>query len=109
MVQMLVRILPALRRARRAVCVMRWLMLSRVCRVCASQQEQPSVRLLKHIIRCYLRLSENARARDCLRQCFPEQLRDPSFVACLKEDVATRRWLTTLLAQLGQDTTPPPQ
>ena len=79
------------------------------CRACASQQEQPSVRLLKHIIRCYLRLSENARARDCLRQCFPEQLRDPSFVACLKEDVATRRWLTTLLQQLGEGTSAPPQ
>lgn len=26
-----------------------------------AQQEQPSVRLLKHIIRCYLRLSDNAK------------------------------------------------
>lgn len=86
-------------------------------------QDQPSVRLLKHIIRCYLRLSENPRARECLRQCFPEQLRDPVrgvgardawrrgfltrrarnkqvFVACLKDDVTTRRWLTLLLQQL---------
>lgn len=43
----------------------------------ATLAEAPSVRLLKHIIRCYLRLSENPRARECLRQCFPEQLRDP--------------------------------
>ncbi len=71
-----------------------------------SQQEQPSVRLLKHIIRCYLRLSENARARECLRQCFPDQLRDPAFVACLKDDVTTRRWLTQLLVQLGQPEVP---
>ncbi len=75
-------------------------LLTRVC--VRSQQEQPSVRLLKHIIRCYLRLSENPRARECLRQCFPEQLRDPAFVACLKDDVTTRRWLTQLLTQLGQ-------
>jgi CCR4-NOT transcription complex subunit 9 len=68
----------------------------------ASQQEQPSVRLLKHIIRCYLRLSENARARECLRQCFPDQLRDPAFVACLKDDQTTRRWLQQLLVQMGQ-------
>ena len=68
----------------------------------ALQQEQPSVRLLKHIIRCYLRLSENARARECLRQCFPDQLRDPSFVACLKDDQTTRRWLQQLLVQMGQ-------
>ncbi len=46
-----------------------------------SLNEQPSLRLLKHIIRCYLRLSDNVRARDCLRQVFPEQLRDP--VRCL--------------------------
>lgn len=28
--------------------------------------EQPSNRLLKHIIRCYLRLSENPRLVNCL-------------------------------------------
>ena len=73
------------------------------------QQEQPSVRLLKHIIRCYLRLSENARARECLRQCFPEQLRDPAFVACLKDDQTTRRWLQQLLVQMGQTDAMPGQ
>ena len=62
--------------------------------------EQPSVRLLKHIIRCYLRLSDNPRARDCLRQCFPDQLRDPAFTAYLKDDVATQKWLVQLLHQL---------
>lgn len=63
-------------------------------------QEQPSVRLLKHIIRCYVRLSESQRARDCLRKCFPDQLRDPVFTSCLKDDVPTRRWLAQLLQQL---------
>merc|ERR1711871_281569 len=38
--------------------------------------EQVSVRLLKHIIRCYLRLSDNPRAREALRQCLPESLRE---------------------------------
>jgi hypothetical protein len=33
--------------------------------------KEPSVRLLKHIIRCYLRLSENMRAREALRHCLP--------------------------------------
>ena len=65
--------------------------------------EQPSVRLLKHIIRCYLRLSDNPRARECLRQCFPDQLRDPNFTACLKDDVATQKWLMQLLLQLGSN------
>ena len=46
--------------------------------------EQPSVRLLKHIVRCYLRLSDNPRAREALRQCLPDLLRNPAFTACLK-------------------------
>jgi hypothetical protein len=54
--------------------------------------EQPSPRLLKHIIRCYLRLSDNARAREALRQCLPDLLRNPQFTACLKNDETTRRW-----------------
>eukprot|EP00899_Mesostigma_viride_P001387 jgi/Mesvir1/11249/Mv01054-RA.2 len=63
--------------------------------------EQPSVRLLKHIIRCYLRLSDNPRAREALRQYLPDQLRDPNFTACLKDDVTTRRWLAQLLLNVG--------
>lgn len=61
----------------------------------------PSVRLLKHIIRCYLRLSENQRAREALRQCLPDPLKDFTFAACLKEDTVTKRWLYSLLVNLG--------
>lgn len=63
--------------------------------------EQPSPRLLKHIIRCYLRLSDNPRAREALRQCLPEFLRNPQFTACLKDDATTRRWLAQLLINVG--------
>lgn len=66
----------------------------------------PSLRLLKHVVRCYLRLSDNVRAREALRQCLPEPLRDTTFVACLKEDPATRRWLGQLLANLGEAAAP---
>ena len=59
--------------------------------------EQPSVRLLKHIVRCYLRLSDNPRAREALRQCLPDPLRNVQFTACLKDDITTRRWLAQLL------------
>lgn len=65
----------------------------------------PSVRLLKHIIRCYLRLSENPRARDALRHCLPEQLRSPQFTACLRDDAGTRRWLVTLIQNLSTEQT----
>lgn len=63
--------------------------------------EAPSVRLLKHIVRCYLRLSDNFRAREALRQCLPEPLRTPTFTACLKDDPTTRRWLAQLLVNVG--------
>ncbi|KAI5674776.1 hypothetical protein M9H77_15140 [Catharanthus roseus] len=62
-----------------------------------SLAEQPSSRLLKHIIRCYLRLSDNSRACDALRSCLPDILRDATFSSCLREDPTARRWLQQLL------------
>lgn len=68
----------------------------------ASLIEQPSLRLLKHVIRCYLRLSENPRAREALRQCLPAVLKDPNaFAVALKDDLATKRWHQQLLVNLG--------
>lgn len=72
-------------------------------------QQTPSLRLLKHVIRCYLRLSDNARAREALRQCLPECLQtDPTLshlsepiANCLREDSATKRWLSQLLTNLN--------
>jgi CCR4-NOT transcription complex subunit 9 len=46
--------------------------------------DAPAVRLLKHVVRCYLRLSDNLRAREALRACLPEPLRDNTFGALLK-------------------------
>ena len=66
----------------------------------ASLIEQPSQRLLKHIIRCYLRLCDNPRAREALRPCLPEPLRDGTFAQTLKDDPTTKRWLGQLLVQL---------
>ncbi|XP_002993082.2 CCR4-NOT transcription complex subunit 9 isoform X2 [Selaginella moellendorffii] len=63
--------------------------------------ETPSSRLLKHIIRCYLRLSDNPRACEALKTCLPEYLRDNTFSNCLREDAGTRRWLTQLLINVG--------
>mmetsp|Transcript_15077 Transcript_15077/g.39162 ORF Transcript_15077/g.39162 Transcript_15077/m.39162 type:complete len:182 (+) Transcript_15077:463-1008(+) len=68
--------------------------------------EQPSARLLKHIVRCYLRLSENSRAREALRQCLPDSLRDATFSAALKDDVSTKRWLAQLLYNITTDANP---
>merc|ERR1711871_1135465 len=68
----------------------------------AQLAESPSSRLLKHIIRCYLRLSDNPRAREALRQCLPEQFRDTTFQGVLKEDQATRVWLGKLLSNVTE-------
>ncbi|CAM9095529.1 unnamed protein product [Phaeothamnion confervicola] len=65
--------------------------------------ENPSVRLLKHIVRCYLRLSDNLRAREALRQCLPGDLRDSTFMAVLKDDVSVKRWLTQLLFNISEN------
>nr|CAG4641013.1 EOG090X09A7 [Eulimnadia texana] len=65
-----------------------------------SLAKEQSARLLKHVIRCYLRLSDNPRAREALRQCLPDQLRDSTFVNCLKDDKSTKQWLVQLLKNL---------
>lgn len=52
-------------------------------------------RLLKHIVRCYLRLSENKRAREALKTYLPQQLRNEDFDARF-EDQSLKRWLDML-------------
>jgi CCR4-NOT transcription complex subunit 9 len=66
----------------------------------------PSVRLLKHVVRCYLRLSENVRARDALRQNLPEVLRDNSFANVLRSEEIVQRWLAHLQKNLSDDREP---
>ena len=70
--------------------------------VVAALPDAPSARLLKHVTRCYLRLSDNARAREALRQCLPPLLTDPGLTACLGDDVQTRGWLAQLLVNVGR-------
>lgn len=72
-----------------------------LCNMVSSLVEQPSPRLLKHIIRCYLRLSDNPRACAALGSCLPDSLRDGTFSNCLREDQTARRWLQQLLHNVG--------
>uniref|UniRef100_A0A0G4FGM4 Cell differentiation protein rcd1 n=1 Tax=Chromera velia CCMP2878 TaxID=1169474 RepID=A0A0G4FGM4_9ALVE len=75
--------------------------------------DHPSGRLLKHVVRCYLRLSDNARAREALRQCLPAAFRvhpqhadgrdANAFNAALRDDTATKKWLTQLLWNIGDN------
>ncbi|XP_022180529.1 CCR4-NOT transcription complex subunit 9 [Myzus persicae] len=60
-------------------------------------EREPSTRLLRHVVGCYVRLSENSRAREALRQCLPEQLKDMStFSDCLARDQTIAAWLLLL-------------
>lgn len=58
-------------------------------------------RLLRHIVRCYLRLTDHARARDALKQCLPDQLRDQTYAAVINEDSSVKKWLYQLLVNIG--------
>lgn len=50
-----------------------------------------------------LSLSDNARAREALRQCLPEPLRDATFSSVLRDDAATKRCLAQLLINLSDN------
>lgn len=39
-------------------------------------------------------------AREALRQCLPDQLKDNTFANCLKEDNSTKKWLVQLVKNL---------
>ncbi|CDS41969.1 cell differentiation protein rcd1 [Echinococcus multilocularis] len=64
--------------------------------------KEQSTRLLKHVIRCYQRLCDNSRARDALRNCLPEALRNNTFAAQLVDEPATQRCLALLVEQLAR-------
>lgn len=63
--------------------------------------EHPSPRLLKHIIRCYLRLTDDQRACKALSTHLPSVLRDGTFNGFLENDLPTRQWLHQLLHKIA--------
>ena len=64
--------------------------------------KEPSGRLLKHLIRCYHRLSENSRALQALAQCLPDQLKDDTFKTLLDQDRPTKHWWKVLMKNLSE-------
>jgi CCR4-NOT transcription complex subunit 9 len=54
------------------------------------------LRLLKHIIRCYLRLADNPKAKEALRQVLPTSLQDSTFSRTLEGDRTVSLWLDDL-------------
>ncbi|KAG8230166.1 hypothetical protein J437_LFUL006098 [Ladona fulva] len=68
--------------------------------ICQTYDRFSHVAMILHVVRCYLRLSDNPRAREALRQCLPDQLKDSTFAACLADDKSTKHWLSQLLKNL---------
>jgi len=64
-------------------------------------QVHPSVRLLKHVVRCYLRLADHPRAREALKTCLPQSLRDNTFGPHLQNDPTVQKRLAQLLNAAG--------
>lgn len=54
--------------------------------VIAQIENKPSTRLLKHIIKCYNRLTENARAKLALSQNMPEIIKEKELVENLDDN-----------------------
>lgn len=62
-----------------------------------------STRLYRCTLTLFCSLSDNARAREALRQCLPEPLRDATFSSVLRDDAATKRCLAQLLINLSDN------
>ncbi|XP_021979650.1 cell differentiation protein rcd1 [Helianthus annuus] len=63
---------------------------------------KPPSQLLKHILKCFLRLSEVSRACDALVKCYPARLRDPAYLNFACEDMAVRRMADQVLQNLAR-------
>lgn len=59
--------------------------------------EQKSLRLIKHVIRCYLRLADNKKALEGLRQILPEPFRTGFFNDLIKDDPSTVKFYSDLM------------
>eukprot|EP01054_Gregarina_sp_Poly1_P001407 Gregarina_sp_Poly_1__1406@NODE_1350_length_4315_cov_86_534369_g859_i1_p5_GENE_NODE_1350_length_4315_cov_86_534369_g859_i1NODE_1350_length_4315_cov_86_534369_g859_i1_p5_ORF_typecomplete_len159_score21_12Rcd1/PF04078_13/8e40RPN1_RPN2_N/PF17781_1/0_047CRM1_repeat_3/PF18787_1/0_37DUF758/PF05527_11/0_22_NODE_1350_length_4315_cov_86_534369_g859_i1394870 len=62
-----------------------------------NKEEPPSARLLKHIVRCYLRLCDNRRAREAFKHCLPPVFWTNAFQKQMEADPAIGKWVAILL------------
>ncbi|XP_006648563.1 CCR4-NOT transcription complex subunit 9-like [Oryza brachyantha] len=65
-----------------------------------SLDDKPSPRLLKHIIHCYLRITENPRGLEALQTSLPITLKDGTFNNLVKDDPTMQEWLQQLLVKV---------
>lgn len=88
----------------------RFFAVSTVLNTVVKQQiKSPNGRLLKHIIRCYLKLAENGRANAGLKDNFPEELKDPIILHHLDEPTRHQYDQFISLLNNGRYVTPSPK
>ncbi|KAL4439327.1 hypothetical protein ABPG74_016990 [Tetrahymena malaccensis] len=63
------------------------------------QNQKDDQRLLRHIIKCYQRLSENNRANEALKKIIPQGFKDPNW-SLIKDD-SVRKLHHQLMSNLG--------
>ncbi|KAK1418179.1 hypothetical protein QVD17_27321 [Tagetes erecta] len=63
---------------------------------------KPSSHLLKHILTCFMRLSEVSRPREALTKCYPAKLRDPTYLNFACDDAAVRSLADRVLQNLSE-------
>ncbi|KAF0935568.1 hypothetical protein E2562_034441 [Oryza meyeriana var. granulata] len=65
-----------------------------------SPDDKPSPRLLKNIIHCYLRITDNPRGLEALQTCLPTTLKDGTLNNLIRDDPTMRLWLNQLLVKV---------
>jgi CCR4-NOT transcription complex subunit 9 len=75
----------------------RFFAVSRVLSTILRSTPPPTARLLRHVVRCYLRLADHEKAKVALREVLPDQLRNGTFKDQFQEDATMEGWLQQLL------------
>ncbi|EZG56362.1 cell differentiation protein rcd1 [Gregarina niphandrodes] len=71
-----------------------------------NERVPPTPRLLKHIVKCYLRLCDNRKAREAFKHCLPEAFNNDSLSSQIEEDPQIGRWISQIV--LSVQTNQPP-
>ncbi|EPY36108.1 CCR4-NOT transcription complex subunit 9 [Strigomonas culicis] len=84
----------------------RFTAIAKVLHTCVSRKDAKgkhicSSRLLRHTIRCYLRLADNPQVSPLLPSMLPEELKNSTFKEFLESDAALKNSLLQLLVKVG--------
>lgn len=66
----------------------------------SSTLEPPTLRLFKHIIRCYLRISDDPKGLEEIRRNFPSIMKDSNMHDLVKDDPVSNKFFIELLNRI---------